>query len=189
MHTLFALLLNWQSVPLPAPNTTTVTTVQAVPIRTLSTRRVFGRQQNVSLWKISACTQGSAITLASERLLMGTTIPFMPNALAEDIVGRQISTDPTTIIGKNGNAALTLATTLVTGVGIVAKSPNTLYASVAASVLQFIINAATAQAPNAGPYFSQLLPETLTFGAQGCGWWYAFSSLMKDPQVQVWNVK
>jgi hypothetical protein len=180
------LLLSWQSLPFAAPGTT-LATAQATPIRTVATRQVLGPGKAVQLWKISVCTN-SALVLPTERLLMGTTIPFIPNTLAEDIVGRQVSSDLVTIIGKNGNTALTLATTIATGVGIVAKSPNTLYASAAASVLQLVINAATTQAPNAQPYFSQLLPETLNFSAQGCTWGYLFSTVVGGG-VQKWEVR
>jgi hypothetical protein len=180
---------NWKSIPFDAP-TTVQAIAQATPISIMSTRKVLGKGRSVGLWKISICSRNGAVTLPAEQVLMGSTIPFIPNVLAEDIVGRQVSTSPVSVISANGNTALSLATTVVAGIGIAAKSPNTLYASAAASVAQLFINLATQQAPNATPYFSSLLPSTVAFNAQNaCGTWYLFSSPIKNAKVEMWEVR
>jgi hypothetical protein len=114
-------------------------------------------------------------------------IPFLPNDLAEDVVGRQVSGDPQSIISANGNETLNLATTLVTGLGIVTKSTNTVYGAAAAGIAQLIINLATKKAPSATPYFSRLLPDSIPLSSS-CGTWYVFSGLIRKAEPVAWEV-
>jgi hypothetical protein len=183
---------SWPVVVYNAPGTAGASRaiVKLMPISTVATRKPLGGK-TAGLWTIEACVvEGSVKSIPRTLLLAHSTVPFLPNDLAEDVIGRQVASDPNTLISTQGNAFISMVTALVSGLGIAAKSPNTVYAATAASVAQLLINSATKRAPNAQPYFSRLLPELVPVSSN-CGTWYLFAPLVRDAakKGEVWEVR
>lgn len=187
---------DWPPIIFNATNTTTFQNRVLLKLRPhslISTRKSIGnsrKNRTAGLWSVDAClVEGKATSVPSALLLMPVTLPYMDNTLAEDVVGRQVSNDPQSVIGANGNAALTIGESIVAGIGAAKNNHTMLYVAAGASVVQLLINGVMKKAPNAQVYFSRLLPEVVPLSAGSCGQWYLFSGLVKEPRVQVFEVR
>ncbi len=170
--------------PLPVPQAPALSPATAhalfTPISQSTVRGAFGRAKKASivLWTCQICNEtATPVQLRRERVLMAAPwLLALPNDLAEDAIGRQVANDPQSFLGTNGNAVLTLGSTIATAAGVVAKSPAASYIGAGMLVGQFFINLATKRAPNAQPYFSRLLPSIVPLGAGGCDTYFIFAS-------------
>jgi hypothetical protein len=145
-----------------------------------ASQSVFGSssKSSISLWTVAACNVSQdKLTIAREQVLMiAPQVTWLPNDLAEDIVSRDVAANPVTVIGTQGNRFISLATTITTAAGIAAKSPNTVYAAAAGSLLTLVLNMVKVQGPQPRPYFSRLLPESFSLASKTCATYYLFGT-------------
>lgn len=167
---------------LPALLSADVLTVTLKPIPAKHTRKIIGRGQ-AGIWTVMACSDSpKTLTVPRERIMgEALQIPDLPNAMAQDIVMRQIADSPFSFIGGQGDAILGLAASGLTAAGIAAKSSTAGYVGVGMAATQLIFRMLAAKAPNAGPYLANLLPDKVTLGAGDCHTWYVFSALVARP--------
>lgn len=184
--------ITWTPQVFTAPGTTltrNAVLVKVTPIYFTAARKALGKGKALGQWRVDVCHVSGTDVIASTLVLAPSVIPFVPNDFAADVIGRQVANDPQSVISNNGNTVISLTSTLMTGLGIATKSPNTVYAAAALGVAQLIVNVATHKAPSATSYLARLVPETIMLAPGTCGQWYAFSGLMKDPAVSVWIVR
>lgn len=180
------------SMPFDAPGTTDAPRVFGLltPVGDKTTKNIIGRGKTAYLWKCMICSNSPLpLQLAQEEILMANgvnQIPILSNALAQDVIGRQVNNSIDSVIGANGNQAVSIISNLVGGIGLVTKSTNTVYAAAAMAIGQALINLATNRAPKATPYLNALLPQILILPAstptvRSCNTSYIFVAPMKNP--------
>ena len=177
------ILMLAQTITGGTPQTITGGTARAAvlfqPIAMKTTRSIFGRaRQRPGLWTVAVCNRmPAALTVQrAELLMLAPALPVLPNTLAEDLAGRNAASDPSTVIGTQGSQAVNIGTSLATGIGIATKSTNTVYAAAATSILMLAIQIIGKSAPAPAPYFSQLMPDSITLAPAGCQTFYLFAS-------------
>lgn len=154
------------------------------PIAQVTTRAVLGEGRAAGLWTVAYCNNSAArLTVSRVRLMAQVAIPDLPNALAEDVVGRQASSDVRSVIGNNGDSVLNLISSGLTIGGIATKTSSAAWAGLATTGLQLIFRQLASRAPSPVPYFSQLLPDSVALESGSCSiTYYVFASLIQTPK-------
>ncbi len=171
------------SVPFQPPTTTGAGSISVVlkHVGSMTLKRVLGDGRSADLWTVGVCNETAGKVVAPRVRIMGAfAVTDLPNDLAEDVVGRQTSANPKSVIGDNGDTILGLGASGLALGGIASGTAAASYAGVGMAGLQLVFRILAKQAPSATPYFSKLLPDVVGLDPGACGQWYLFSSLMRD---------
>jgi len=166
-------------------------TVKATPIRLVTTRKALGNRV-AGLWTIDVCAHGNAsVAISRGRLLMPSTLPFLPNDLAEDVINRDAAGSFESTLSASGGTLLAIGGSITAGIGYAAKSPTAVAVGAGVSVVQLLIGLATKRAPAPTAYASKLLPATVAVTANGCEEWFVYTGLVRESALipAVWTVE
>ena len=153
------------------------------PARRDTTKDALGKAK-AGLWTVELCSDGIVNRkIARQRITReAPSIPFLPNALAQDLLLRAAARDGRSFLGANGDALLGLSSGVASAVGVAAKSPAAGYVGIGMVVGQVILRLLSKGAPNPSPYFASLLADEVVLTAGDCREWTLVSGLMRDPE-------
>lgn len=180
----FLPLLSGQSPPPPVQNPAQIVLIPVhvwvKPISLVTTKKVIGEGRTAGVWTVDVC-QDTNLKLSADRarILSGAmAVHVIPNRLAEDAIGRQGNADPKSILGTYGDEAIGLASDGGIIGGLAAGSSGALYVGAGLKAAQLIFRILKKAAPDASPYYSDLLPAQVAIPALGCSpQYYVFASL------------
>jgi hypothetical protein len=154
------------------------------PLSLRNTQAVFGKASALGIWIATVCSATPVMLFREEIMMAAPDLHDVPNTLAIDELNRQAARDPRSLIGNNGDAALGLASTAATAIGLAANSSAGPYVGLGLSLFQFIFQHFKRVAPNPQPYLKNLLADRIVIDdPRGCQWGYVVASLMHNART------
>jgi len=139
----------------------------------------------VGVWTVGICNNSPASASITRTAILAAApaLHVLPDALAEDLMTRKAGTSKWSDLAaaaKEGGVILPLA---IAADGIATNSKTTAYVALGAAVGAYLVTRATARVPNPAPYFTELLPATVTLPALQCSSqpYMLIADLMKAP--------
>jgi hypothetical protein len=177
------------SLPVNAPATSGQQTITLVlkQVSTVTTRMILGQGKAAALWSVGVCNDTAVNQVIPRIRLMAAVpnVPDIPNALAEDAIGRQAAAAPASILGANGDTLISFASSGLMIGGIATSTSSSTWAGVGLSAASFALKLFAKSAPNPSVYFSQLLPDNVALAPLACSPYYLFTSVTRGGPTSI----
>lgn len=151
------------------------------PISLAATTPIFGKGRDVGFWQLEACNDASsAVIIPRARFMMEfPAVHDIPGAQVADQLSRKAASDPRSLIGANGDAALSWVSSGLSVIGLTTRAKTAGKVGIGLSLLQLLLGVIKKSEPNPTPYLTSLLPDTISLAAGACGSYYVAASLTK----------
>jgi hypothetical protein len=156
-----------------------------IPAPLAATDRIFANARDAGIWSIRVCSETNVVkSIARERILNAAPdIPFLPTAMARDLLTRNAGNSKWAVLGRVGGFVLQYVPAGLslwgTAAGDASLAKSGAISGLALSLLALGVSRTSARAPNPEPYFSQFLPEAVVLQGGACAEYLAASALIR----------
>ncbi len=156
------------------------------PISLAATTPIFGKGRDIGFWQLEACNDTTApVIVPRARFMMEfPAVHDIPAAQIADQLTRKAAADPRSLIGNNGDAALSWVSSGLSVIGLTTRAKAAGKVGIGISLLQLVLAAVKRSEPNPAPYLTALLPDTVSLAPGACGSYYVAASLTKAAATQ-----
>jgi hypothetical protein len=166
--------------------------ITLTPQPALATKKVLGGAKTIFPWSVDVCvppgTSQTRIVSRAQIVTGQTRVKFLRKSLANDVLTRQVNSNPHSIIGTQGDAILGFAGEGLALGGVASTASPVTWAGLGLMAVKFAFGLFAKSAPDASRYIEEQLPDSISLVRSQtdtvCGsGWYLFAGATHDPEI------